>query len=885
MTQTDKAEVSDIMTVSTEITNHTPMMQQFLQIKAQHPNELLFYRMGDFYELFYEDARKASQLLDVTLTQRGKSNGSAIPMCGVPIHSVEPYLAKLVKMGESVAIAEQMSDPTGKGPVDRQVVRVLTPGTVTDEALLESNKDNVLLAIQQHKNNYGLATLSLASGRFSIQELGEEAALVAEVQRLAPAEVLVCEGAQLPVLEQRHVKQRSPWEFELETARKLLCKQFDVGDLSSFSCEHLPLALGSAGCLLSYASETQRSELPHINNLVIENPGEYVQMDKATRRNLEIDSNLNGGYEFSLLALMDNCQTAMGSRLLRRCLNQPLRGLLPLQQRQRAIGKLLDNYHFENFQPLLHNIGDMERILSRLALRSSRPRDLIKLLESLQTLPQLKQLLNLFADETTIKTQLPTEHQSPERLTIIHKQLGDFPDVINKLNSALVENPPMVIRDGGVIAEGYHQQLDELRNISRNAGDYLQQIEVRERQRTGLSTLKVGYNRVHGYYIEISQGQADKAPVDYQRRQTLKNAERYITPELKEFEDKALSAKSRALTVEKQLYSELLEWLNDYLLPLQQAASAVAQLDMLVNLAERANQLDLVCPELHEGTGIDITKGRHPVVEQAMDNLFVANDCQLHEQRRMLIITGPNMGGKSTYMRQVALIVLMAQTGSYVPAAAARIGLVDRIFTRIGASDDLAGGRSTFMVEMTETAHILRNATAKSLVLMDEIGRGTSTFDGLSLALSCARYLANEVRSFSLFATHYFEVTRLQLEAVDNVHLGATQHKDDLIFLHSIEAGPANQSYGIQVAKLAGIPKAVLNDAKKQLRTLEDNMRAQQDPRQLELGWFESAPAEEPEQYLHPVLAQIEQLDINDLTPKQALDILYQFHHQLDSES
>ncbi len=858
------------MTVSeATFSSHTPMMQQFLQIKAQHPNELLFYRMGDFYELFYDDAKRAAQLLDVTLTHRGKSNGTPIPMCGVPFHSADPYLAKLIKMGESVAIAEQIGDPdSSKGPVERKVVRVLTPGTVTDEALLETSSDNLLLAIHCEQKTYGLAMLSVATGRFSIREVDTLEAVEAELQRLQPAEILINETIAATFDISMSTRLRSPWEFELDTCVRLLCRQLQVSTLAGFNCDHLTAALGAAGCLLQYANDTQRSNMPHINNLVIENPSDFVQLDKATRRNLELDINLAGNSDLTLFALMDDCKTAMGSRLLRQSINQPLRHLAGLQSRQRCIAALLANYQFEIFLPLFTDIGDMQRILARLALRSSKPRDLVKLLESINQLPAIKTLL----DTASLKS-----------LSTINDKLHNFEQISEKLTQAIVENPPMVIREGGVIAAGYDVELDEIRSLNTNVGDKLQEIEQRERDRTGINTLKVGYNRVHGYHIEISKLQAQQAPVDYQRRQTLKNAERFITPELKEYEDKALSAKSRALTLEKQLYTDLLEWLNDYLLPLQQTANALAQLDMMVTLANLANQHQWVCPDLHTGIGISIEQGRHPVVEQALDGIFVANNCELSDNQRMLVITGPNMGGKSTYMRQNALIVLMAQMGSFVPAQSASIGLVDRIFTRIGASDDLAGGRSTFMVEMTETAYILRNATPNSLVLMDEIGRGTSTFDGLSLALSCAVDLAKNIRALTLFATHYFEVTSLDIAGMKNVHLGATLHGDTLVFLHTVKQGAASQSYGIEVAQLAGLPKRVLKAARNELSRLERSMNFTQNSPQQVLD-FEGNNSESMIEGEHKaVITQLQNIDVDDLSPRQAHSVLIQLKDLLEA--
>ncbi|WP_341938500.1 DNA mismatch repair protein MutS [Marinimicrobium sp. C2-29] len=856
---------------------HTPMMQQYLRIKAEHPQELVFYRMGDFYELFYEDAKRAAELLDVTLTARGKSNGEPIPMAGVPFHAADGYLAKLVRAGVSVAICEQIGDPnTTKGPVERKVVRIVTPGTISDEALLDSGKDNLLVALHQNGDTYGLASLDIASGRFLVLEVQGLDAALGELQRLQPAELLVSDEITTPELveNRRGLRRRGPWEFELDTARRLLTQQFGTQDLGGFGCDHLDNAIAAAGCLLNYARETQRAALPHVRGLSHENREQAVIMDAATRRNLELDINLGGNEENTLFSVLNRCATAMGSRLLRRWLNRPLRDLPVLEARQTAVTALTDNYRFEIIHRLLKRVGDMERILGRLALRSARPRDLSRLQASLACYPELQSELR--------------QIQSPH-LAELAEQMGEFPQRVDLLDRALVENPPVVMRDGGVIAEGYDQELAELRDISSNAGQYLVDLETRERERTGISTLKVGYNRVHGYYIELSRAQAEQAPADYIRRQTLKNAERYITPELKGFEDKALSAKSRALAREKILYEELLDILNDDLIELQTSASAVAELDLLTNLAERAEQLGWARPELKAEPGIEIEAGRHPVVEQVSEAPFVPNDLSFGDQRHMLVVTGPNMGGKSTYMRQAALIVVLAHIGSFVPAASARIGMLDRIFTRIGSSDDLAGGRSTFMVEMTETANILHNATPRSLVLMDEIGRGTSTFDGLALAWACARHLAEQVKAYTLFATHYFELTRLpdELPGIANVHLNATEHHDSIVFLHKVQEGPASKSYGLQVAKLAGIPEGVLARARTQLQQLEGER-----DREGERNKSEPAPAQPesspkaptPETPIqgglfdvgpHPAVEALGALQPDEMTPRQALEQLY----------
>lgn len=841
---------------------HTPMMQQFMRIKSQHPNTLLFYRMGDFYELFFDDAKKAAHLLDITLTSRGKSAGQPIPMAGLPFHAADNYLARLVKLGESVAICEQIGDPaTSKGPVEREVVRIVTPGTITDEALLQDSRENLLVAVSSNDEHFGIASLDIGSGRFLVLEVEGQDALLGELQRLNPAELLVSESlAESGLVDNfQGLRRQPPWDFDIDTARTSLCEQFSTRDLSGFGCEQLNLALMAAGCLLNYAKETQRTAMPHVRGIHHESRDESVILDAATRRNLEIDTNPSGGQEHTLLAVMDNTATAMGGRLLQRWLNRPLRQLDTLQARQQAILELQADYQHEASAESLKNIGDIERILARIALRSARPRDLARLRDSLAILPEL---------HTTLGTS------SAPRLTILSTQIATFPELVSLLGRAVIDNPPVVIREGGVIAEGFDSELDELRAISTNAGGYLIALEKREREASGIATLKVGFNRVHGYFIEISKGQADQAPVHYIRRQTLKNAERYITPELKGYEDKALSAKSRALTREKALYEDLIDKLNEELAPLQQSASAIAELDVLVNLAERAETLNLFPAQLCEEPGIQFTDGRHLVVEQVLDKPFVANDLEFNAQRQMLIITGPNMGGKSTYMRQAALIVLLAHIGSHVPATQARIGMVDRIFTRIGSSDDLAGGRSTFMVEMTETANILHNATEQSLVLMDEIGRGTSTFDGLSLAWACAIHLAEQVSAFCLFATHYFELTTLAetIDNVANVHLDASEYNDDIVFLHRVQNGPASQSYGIQVARLAGLPSSVIDSARLELQRLENPSKPASkiasSPPPLQSDLFSAVT----ETRLFDALSELEP---DDLTPRAALDALY----------
>ena len=795
---------------------HTPMMRQYLGIKSDYPDMLVFYRMGDFYELFYDDAKRAAALLDITLTARGKSGGNAIPMCGVPYHAVEGYLAKLVRKGESVAICEQIGDPaTSKGPVERKVMRVVTPGTLTDEALLSAHRDNLVAAVFASDGRYGLAWLDLSAGRFLLTESPDQASLLGEIERLRPAELIVDEDmlgaadsfSQL-INEKIRVTRRPPWHFELDSSTRLLCNQFGTRDLGGFGCEGLPRGVAAAGALLQYVNDTQKASLPHLQSIKVELQDDAVIMDGPTRRNLELEQSLSGLHQHTLAGVLDHCQTAMGSRLLRRWLQRPLRNADVLKARYQTLDALIATDAIVALQESLNGIGDVERILSRVALRSARPRDLRQLGEALSRLPALQQQLG------NIDAPLVTD---------LAEQIGEHREQQHLLANAIIDSPPMLIRDGGVIAPGYDDELDDLRAIAENADQYLVDLELRERERTGINTLKLGYNRVHGYYIEISRLQADKAPVEYVRRQTLKAAERYITPELKEFEDKVLGARERSLSREKLLYEQLIDKLHVVLGELQLSAAGLAELDVLACFAERAETLNLAKPELSETPCIEIEGGRHLVVEQVIDTPFIANDVSLGDETRLLVITGPNMGGKSTYMRQTALIVILAHVGCYVPASRLKIGPVDRIFTRIGASDDLAGGRSTFMVEMTETATILNNATEQSLVLMDEVGRGTSTFDGLSLAWAAAHHMGEKARAFTLFATHYFELTALaqDISACENVHLDATEHDGQLVFLHSVKDGPANQSYGLQVASLAGVPNDVIRRAKIYLKTLE----------------------------------------------------------------
>jgi DNA mismatch repair protein MutS len=929
--------------LTTDIAKQTPMMQQYLRIKAQHPDMLLFYRMGDFYELFHDDAVRAAKLLDITLTQRGASNGSPIKMAGVPYHAAEQYLARLVKMGESIAICEQIGDPaTSKGPVERKVMRIVTPGTVTDSALLEEKRDNLLLALHQRSGKLGLAWMNLASGQFFVCETATDN-LAAELERLQPSEILHAENAALQPSVHAAFKALPEWHFELETARRGLCQQFATIDLAGFGCDDFTVGVEAAGALLGYAKLTQGQAISHIRSVQVYSADRYVRMDAATRRNLEITQTLRGEPAPTLLSLLDTCATNMGSRLLANWLHHPLRDRATLQARLDAVEQLLlpspsgrgaggegrnvevltehsltptlsqgarELYHQVHDQ--LKSSVDVERITARIALRSARPRDLSGLRDTLLTLPQLhaalaksdapliQQLANALhlpvrpepvegsaqsagGPKNTLQTGAPVNPSTaPARSTPVGApSLHDAPsagsartgnELIELLQKTIKAEPSSVLREGGVIADGFDPELDELRGIQTNCGDFLMELELRERARTGIDKLKVEYNRVHGFYIEVSFANADKVPDDYRRRQTLKNVERYITPELKAFEDKALSANDRALAREKFLYEQLLDQLAPFIPQLQRIAAAIAELDVLATFAERAATLNFSAPQFANDAQISIVKGRHPVVEAQVDQ-FTPNDTTLNDARRTLLITGPNMGGKSTYMRQVAIIALLAHVGCFVPAQAAVLGEIDQIFTRIGASDDLASGRSTFMVEMTEAANILHNATEKSLVLVDEIGRGTSTFDGLALAYAIARHLLEKNRSYTLFATHYFELTRLAEEFTQlaNVHLAAIEHQHSIVFLHSVNEGAASQSYGLQVAALAGVPNDVIRAAKKQLLKLEQNSAAQNPQGDL----FTAAP-EAPEPEEHPLVSALRELQPDELSPKEALERIYQ---------
>ena len=836
--------------------DHTPMMQQYLRLKAQYPDILLFYRMGDFYEMFYEDAERASRLLDLTLTTRGASAGAPIKMAGVPYHAVEQYLAKLVKIGESVAICEQIGDPaTSKGPVDRQVTRIVTPGTLTDSALLDEKSDNILLALARGKGAVGLAWLNLASGDLRVTEIAPQL-LESELRRIAPAEILATEDT---ALDGFAVTRLPEWHFDFDASRKVLLKQLGAASLAGYGCEDMEPAVAACGALLEYARKTQGQALAHVTAVVPERISEYLRMDAATRRNLELTETLRGEPAPTLFSVLDECATGMGSRLLRHWLHHPLRDQSALTARHDAVAALGDAH--AALHKLLRRFADVERITGRIALKNARPRDLSSLRDSLALLPEL----------------VPTV---PKNASLLVKMLGELEvpnDCLALLRRAVMEDPAAMVRDGGAIADGYHKELDELRALQTDSGTFLAELEQRERARTGIPNLRVAYNNVHGFYIEITNAHADKTPTDYRRRQTLKNAERYITPELNAFEDKALSARDRALALEKTLYDELLGLLAAHVPVLQRIARALAQLDVLACFSAVAAGRGYCRPEFTGEIAVEIEAGRHAVVETQIEQ-FIANGVRLSPARSLLLVTGPNMGGKSTYMRQVALIVLMAHVGSFVPASSARIGPIDQVFTRIGAADDLAGGRSTFMVEMTESANILHNATEKSLVLMDEVGRGTSTFDGLALAWAIARALLEKNKALTLFATHYFEMTRLALEykQAANVHLDAIEHKDTIVFLHAVEEGPASQSYGLQVAQLAGVPKNVVRNARGYLQMLEEASLTQSGQSDL----FASAPAKaggEDENAAEPdaLREALDAISPDELTPREALELLY----------
>lgn len=874
--------------IMADLSSHTPMMQQYLRVKMEHPHSLMFYRMGDFYELFFDDAHKASKLLGITLTHRGKTSGKPIPMAGVPYHAAEGYLARLVKKGETVVICEQIGEVTGKGPVERGVVRIITPGTLTDDALLNSHQSSNLVSLCLQQNQIGIALLDLSAGIFKVQQmeyLPEQ--LTIELSRLMPSEIVVDEDIVDPNIIEQVKKQldcpvtkRPNVDFNLNNAQKTLCDQFAVSTLSGFGIDHLPLAKAAAAALIHYAKETQKTALPHIRSIQLEQSSDFIALDPVTRRNLELVEPLFE-HGTSLFQLINDCQTAMGSRLLSRTLMQPLRDTVLLDARLDAIQTLIQGYHESPVRLVLKEISDIERVLSRVALGSARPRDLVQLRQACAQIPYLRHAL-----QPIVSTLQSTLIQS------LNEELGDFHGLHQRLMQAIVENPPVLLRDGNVIAEGFDSELDELRKIRDHAGQFLIDLEIKERQESGIPTLKIGYNRVSGYYIELTRAQAEQAPEHYIRRQTLKNAERYITPELKSFEDKVLSSESRALAREKMLFEMLLDELRQDIAQLQMMSSAIAQIDLLANFAHQARLRNWSRPEYSPEIGIKITAGRHPVVEALSKTAFTPNDTLLDYNHRLAIITGPNMGGKSTYMRQTALIALLGYCGSYVPAQTAVLGPIDRVFTRIGSADDLSTGKSTFMVEMTETSQILHHATSQSLVLMDEVGRGTSTYDGLSLAWACVLDLSKRIKCLCLFATHYFELTELSKESgVDNYHVTAKEMNGNLILLHKVQQGPASQSHGLQVAKLAGIPANVIKEAQNRLRILEKQQHKNVNLAVQDDLFAPTTSSSEPEVIERVIevekpsaaLELLRSIDVDNLTPRQALEQLYALKEQLNA--
>ncbi|MCU4310567.1 DNA mismatch repair protein MutS [Acinetobacter variabilis] len=856
-----------------DLSSLTPMMQQYMSVKMQHPHSLMFYRMGDFYELFFEDAHKAAKILGITLTHRGKANGQPIPMAGVPFHAAEGYLARLVKKGETVVICEQIGEVTGKGPVERGVVRIITPGTLTDDALLGAHQTSNLVALCVHQQQIGIALLDLSAGLFKVQQIDYDLSQLAiELARLMPSEIVIDENLQDQALVE-HLKQqldvpiskRPNVDFNQNNAQKTLCDQFAVSTLSGFGIDHLPLAKAAAAALIHYAKETQKTALPHIRTIQLEQSSDFIALDPVTRRNLELIEPLFE-HGTSLFQLINDCQTAMGGRLLSRTLMQPLRDTAILDERLDATQALLEGFHESPVRLVLKEISDIERVLSRIALGSARPRDLVQLRQACAQIPFLRHALQPLLSQ-----------QNSKLLQQLNEELGDFHGLHQRLMSAIVENPPVLLRDGNVIAEGFDSELDELRKIRDHAGQFLIDLEIKEREQSGIPTLKIGYNRVSGYYIELTRAQAEQAPEHYIRRQTLKNAERYITPELKAFEDKVLSSESRALAREKMLFEMLLDELRQDIGNLQMMSSAIAQIDLLANFAHQARLRNWSRPKFSPEIGVKIVAGRHPVVEALSKAVFTPNDTQLDYQHRMAIITGPNMGGKSTFMRQTALIALLAYCGSYVPAQSTTLGPIDRIFTRIGSADDLSTGKSTFMVEMTETSQILHHATSQSLVLMDEVGRGTSTYDGLSLAWACVLDLTKRIQCLCLFATHYFELTELDKEAgIDNYHVTAKELNGNLILLHKVQHGPASQSHGLQVAKLAGIPAAVIKEAQHRLKILEKQHQAKPQSPQHDLFAMPEIiekviEIEKPS----AALELLEDIDVDNLSPREALQQLY----------
>ncbi|PJI34113.1 DNA mismatch repair protein MutS [Acinetobacter pseudolwoffii] len=865
--------------IMADLSTLTPMMQQYMSVKVQHPHSLMFYRMGDFYELFFEDAHKAAKILGITLTHRGKANGQPIPMAGVPYHAAEGYLARLVKKGETVVICEQIGEgesTRGKAPMERGVVRIITPGTLTDDAMLGAHQSSNLVALCIQQNQIGIALLDLSAGLFKVQQQDYDLnQLMIELARLMPSEILLDENTADPMLTEQlkqqldiSVTKRPNVDFSLNNAQKTLCDQFAVSTLSGFGIDHLPLTKAAAAALIHYAKETQKTALPHIRSIQLEQSSDFIALDPVTRRNLELIEPLFE-HGTSLFQLINDCQTAMGGRLLSRTLMQPLRDTALLDERLDAIQALLQGFHEVPVRLVLKEISDIERVLSRIALGSARPRDLVQLRQACAQIPFLRHALQPIVSQ-----------QQSELLIQLNEELGDFHGLHQRLMSAIVENPPVLLRDGNVIAEGFDSELDELRQIRDHASQFLIDLEIKEREASGIPGLKIGYNRVSGYYIELSRAQAEQAPEHYIRRQTLKNAERYITPELKAFEDKVLSSESRALAREKMLFEMLLDELRQDIGNLQMMSSAIAQIDLVANFAHQARLRNWSRPKFSPEVGVSITAGRHPVVEALSKTAFTPNDTRLDFSHRMAIITGPNMGGKSTFMRQTALIVLLAYCGAYVPAQAATLGPIDRVFTRIGSADDLSTGKSTFMVEMTETSQILHHATSQSLVLMDEVGRGTSTYDGLSLAWACVLDLSKRIQCLCLFATHYFELTELDKESgIDNYHVTAKELNGNLILLHKVQHGPASQSHGLQVAKLAGIPASVIKEAQNRLKILEKQQLVK--PKSLQHDLFALPEIVEPVERIvaiekeSPALELLEDIDVDNLSPREALAQLY----------
>ncbi len=845
---------------------HTPMMKQYLEIKEEYPDKILFYQMGDFYEMFYEDAEEASKILDITLTSRNQSGGSEIPMAGVPIHSAEQYLERLINLNLSVAICDQVGDPaTSKGPVERKVVRVITPGTLIEDTLLDDRKENITASIFALDNSYGIATLEISSGRFVGYEVASQELLLNSIRQINAAEMIVSDNQYL-FEDEAAQKQVPSWYFDSLRAEKVLCDLFETKFLDAFDCSEFPVATRAAGALILYVQDLHGHQLPHITGIKFKQQSSFLTMDEITRKNLEIEVGHDETSQNSLVHIFDDCKTVMGTRMLRRWFNAPIRDHAELVSRHDAIDWLLECPDLEKIRTLLKSVADIERILARVSMKTARPRDLLGLRNSLETLPEIKQLI---------------DHSTVGFIQNLQGQLASHPEVLDLLKSSIKDNPANIIRDGGVLRDDYDQELGDLRRMQKESGEHLLLMEAQERQTTGITALRLRYNRVHGYYIEVPRSREGCVPEHYVRRQTIKNAERFVTEELKEFEERILGAKGKALIREKHLYEQILEDLKPYIKTIMQCARALACLDLLGNFAVKAQTLNLCRPKLVDQSLIEIVDGRHPVVEQNLIRKdFISNSTLLDENTRMQLITGPNMGGKSTYMRQAAIIALLAHTGCFVPAQSVRIGLIDRIFTRIGAADDLASGRSTFMVEMTEMASILRNASQNSLVIVDEIGRGTSTYDGLALAWACAIELAMKIKSLTLFSTHYFELTALEkkLPCLVNVHLDVVEHGDNIVFMYKVKLGSASKSYGLQVARLAGIPEHVIKASNSKLQSMEN---IPIDENNNSRSTTKTTPniitpsAEEKE------VLRIKSLDIDNLTPLEALNIIYEMRKNI----